>query len=85
MNLSELLTKGLTAEAAVRALAEQVDEDWQTHMDALQGSNDPIANLSSASKINVLAPYRALLLALVDTWDSEDQGAVAPVVPVRSS
>lgn len=85
MNLSELIAKGVTAEGVVRAVGLQVDEDWQTYLDRANTASDPIANLVAVAKAEAIAPYRALLLSLLDTWDAQDAERTTPVIPVRPS
>lgn len=84
-DLATLVAKGITAEALVEVLADQLDRDWQDNLDRANDMSDLIAAGRALTRAEALAPYRALVTAMRDAWAADRDAQVAEVVPVRSS
>jgi fumarate hydratase class II len=86
MNLAEIIATGAAAEVVVRALAETIDADYQDHLDKASSATDSVAAAFHLSAATALATYRAVLVAAVDVWDSDDAQRIgAGTVPIRSN
>lgn len=72
-SLAMLVATGVQAEAVVRATVESLDADWRRLLDEANGPNTDGAAQKALVRLEAIAPYRALLGAVVAAWDGPDE------------
>lgn len=71
--LALLIATGVQAEAVVRVVVETLDADWQRLIDKAHAPNVDGLSLEATAALEAIAPYRALLGAVVAAWDGPDE------------